>query len=345
MNNARLRVWLPILVSAVLLVLFLNALRGQADQLADALSRLTTTWPLLIPAIGLYFVGVWLRSARWGLLLPEHAIKTSTLFRALVVGFTVNNLLPLRMGEVARAILLSRWGAVAYTATVASLLVERVLDGLSLAVLLLIALKVLPDPPGYLWAVGTIAAIGFLVGAVVLAVAAWRASALSAMAKFVARFLPRRFRPGLIKTSSSFARSLALVHSPGRLVRLMGLSLVAWCSELGLFFVLMFTLGIAGSYPQALLVGSAANFATLIPSSPGYAGTFDAALGKAAQDALHISAGLAGAYDILVHATLFLPVVVVGTLVLWRSHLSFQQITHAPTPAADTQYTPVSSGV
>ena len=56
-----------------------------------------------------------------------------TLFRALVVGFTVNNLLPLRMGEVARAYLLSRWCRIPYGSTVASLLVERVLDGLSLA--------------------------------------------------------------------------------------------------------------------------------------------------------------------------------------------------------------------
>ena len=57
-------------------------------------------------------------------------------------------------------------------------------------------------------------------------------------------------------------------------------------------------------------------------------------------------AGVAGAYDIIVHATLFLPVVVVGTLVLWRSRISFGQITHAPKPAADTQYpTPLTTRV
>ena len=73
-----------------------------------------------------------------------------------------------------------------------------------------------------------------------------------------------------------------------------------------------------------------------LPSSPGYAGTFDAALTRVAQDALNISTGLAGAYDIVVHATLFLPVVVVGTLVLWRSHITFNQVTHTPAPVADT---------
>jgi hypothetical protein len=52
------------------------------------------------------------------------------------------------------------------------------------------------------------------------------------------------------------------------------------------------------------------------------------------RDVAGIATGQAAAYDVVVHATLFLPVVVVGTLVLWRSHVSLDQITHAPQPAA-----------
>src|SRR5207248_5354990 len=131
---ARIRFFLPFAISLVLLVLVARSLEGEAAQLTAALAA--ADWRLILPAIVLYFVGVWLRSARWGLLLPEHAVKTSTLFRALVVGFTVNNLLPLRMGEVARCYLMSRWARIPYGTTVASLVVERVLDGLSLAILL-----------------------------------------------------------------------------------------------------------------------------------------------------------------------------------------------------------------
>lgn len=332
MNSPTARLLLPFALSAVLVVLLINTVRAEADQLGAAL--LSANWILLVPAVALYFMGVWLRSARWGLLLPEHAVRNSVLFRALVVGFTVNNLLPLRMGEVARAYLLSRWGRVAYTATIASLIVERVLDGLSLALLLLLAMWLLPNPPGYLWAVSAIAAGAFFAGAAVLAIAAWRASVLTTIADVIARPLPLRLRTAVTNAAAGFTRSLVLVHDPGRLARLLGLSLIAWCLELGLFFVLMLSLGIAGSYPQALLVGSAANFATLLPSSPGYAGTFDAALTKVAQDGLNISAGLAGAYDLVVHATLFLPVIVVGTLVLWRSGITFGQITHSQEPPA-----------
>jgi glycosyltransferase 2 family protein len=334
-NAANVRLLLPFVFSAILILLLINALRGEADQLAAALR--SANWPLLAPAIGLYFVGVWLRSIRWGLLLPEYALKTATLFRALVVGFTVNNLLPLRMGEVARAYLLARWGRVSYSSTIASLLVERVLDGLALALLLLLALALLPSAPSYLWAVGALAACGFLAGAAVLALAAWRASALTALVGFVTRWLPPRLRVRVTDAATSFARSLALVHDPLRLIRLLGLSLIAWCAELGVYWILMFAVqGIAATYMHALLVGSAANFATLLPSAPGYAGTFDGVLTRVAQDALSIDAGTAGAYLIIVRATLFLPVVLVGTLVLWRSHVSFGQLTQAPKPAIDT---------
>ena len=129
------RFLLPFAISAILLLLVARSVAGEWDDLVAALGA--ADWRLLIPAVGLYFVGTWLRSMRWGLLLPAYALRTGSLFKALVIGFTVNNLLPLRMGEIARAYLLARWHQVPYGATVASLLVERVLDGLTLAMLLL----------------------------------------------------------------------------------------------------------------------------------------------------------------------------------------------------------------
>jgi uncharacterized protein (TIRG00374 family) len=332
-KGTALRVLVPLAISAVLLVLVVNSVRGEADQLTAALA--TADWRLIFPAVGLYFIGTWLRSVRWGLLLPDYAIRTRTLFAALVVGFTVNNLLPLRMGEVARTYLLGRWCRVPYSATVASLVVERVMDGLSLSLLLLIALRLVPAPT-YLFAVGIIAACGFLGGLVLLGLAAWRGSALVAITDLLMHWFPARVRVAATSAAATFARSLALVHDPLLLARVLALSLLVWCFELGLFFVLMFSLSIPGSYPQALLVGSSANFATLLPSSPGYAGTFDAALTRVAQDTLGISAGLAGAYDIIVRAALFLPVVAVGTLVLWRTNVTFGQIAQAPRSAADS---------
>jgi len=317
-------------ISAVLL--FLLVRNVDAAALGDALA--SADWRLIPPAVGLYFVGAWLRSARWSLLLPEHSVTTSTLFRALIVGFTVNNLLPIRMGEVARAYLLGRWCRVPYGATLASLVVERILDGLSLAALLLVSLAFV-QAPGYVLAIGVLIAGLFIAGAVALALAAWRADAIPRLAAFLVRPLPERLGALGVQLAASFARALSLVHERGRLARLVALSLLAWCVELSLFFVLMPSFGIPPSLPLAFLVGSAANFATLVPSSPGYVGTFDGALISVLRDTAGIASAPATAYAIIVHATLFLPVVVLGTLLLWRSHMTFDQITHTPPPVAE----------
>jgi uncharacterized protein (TIRG00374 family) len=336
-NGRAVRFFAPFVVSLIFVVLVIRGVQSEASQLTggELSSQLVTvlanaSWWLVVPGIALYFVGVWIRSIRWGLLLPEHDIPVSTLFQTLVIGFTVNNLLPFRMGEVARCYLLARWCSVSYGATVASLVVERVLDGLSLAVLLFVALLLWPTAPGYLRAVEFAAGVGFLAGAIVLALAAWRASLVTSLAGWVSTPLPRGVAEKIVRLTENFARSLALVHDPSRLARVLGLSLVAWCIELGLFFVLLLALALPASYPLALLVGSAANFATLIPSSPGYAGTFDSAVIKILTDSAGVSAVQALAYDVAVHAALWLPVVVVGTLLLWRSHMTFDQITHGP---------------
>jgi glycosyltransferase 2 family protein len=336
MSSRSLRILIPLAISVGLVFIVVRGVTGQDSALSQLSAALASAeWWLIAPAIGLYFVGVWLRSIRWGLLLPEQHINTATLFRALVVGFTVNNLLPLRAGEVARAYLLARWCRVPYGATVASLLVERVLDGLSLTALFLVAVILVPAP-AYL-ALGILAGGLFLSAAALLAVGAWRSSAITAVAGFVARRLPHRFGGLIDQLASSFARSLVLVHSPGLLIRLVGLSLSAWCFELGLFYVLLISFRASPSYPLALLVGSAANFATLIPSGPGYAGTFDLTLIKVTQDLVAgMGPGRAVAFDLVVHATLFVPVVIVGTLVLWLSHMSFRQITRtANRPTTD----------
>jgi glycosyltransferase 2 family protein len=316
-------------ISAVLLVLLVRGV--DAAALGEALSA--ADWRLIPAAIGLYFVGAWLRSVRWGLLLPEYNIPTWTLFKALIVGFTVNNLLPIRMGEVARTYLLGRWRNVPYGATVASLVVERVLDGLSLAALLIFALAFIPQAPGYLLVVGMVLGAVFCAGAALLAVASWRADAIPRLTTVLVRPLPTRLGDVGIRLATSFARALSLVRGRKRLVSLAVLSLLAWSVELSLFFVLMPGFGIAPSLPLAFLVGAAANFATLVPSSPGYVGTFDGALIGVLRDTAGIASAPATAYAIVVHATLFVPVVLLGTLLLWRSHMTFDQITHRPAPS------------
>jgi uncharacterized protein (TIRG00374 family) len=324
---ARLVVGLAI--SALLLVLLVRGVDRQALQAALAAADLR----LLPVAIGMYFVAVWIRAIRWRLLLPPGAAPTGDLFKALIVGFTINNLVPIRMGEVARAYLLARWDAVPYGVSAASLVVERILDGLALAVLLLTALLFVPAP-AYLVVAGLLIGAAFGVGALVLALAAWNDALLTATVSRLARPLPVSVRSAIDGLTLGFVRGLRVIHGLSLLARLMGLSLLAWLCELSIVFVLLLGMPVPRSLPQALVAGAVANFATLVPSSPGYVGTFDGALSRVLQDTAGVSAAVALASAVLVHATLLVPVTLVGLVILWRSRVSLVQVSRAATSAA-----------
>lgn len=321
MGGARVRLALSFGISAALVVLLLQAL--DTAELLAALRTADLRW--LPVALVLYFLGLWLRSLRWGLLLPPGALSTGSLFRALAVGFTANNLLPVRMGELVRAYLLARWAAVPYGTTLASVLVERLLDGIVLAGVLLVSLLFLPAP-GYLLVLGLVVGAAFVGGSALLALAACNAHVLERLAGLLARVLPRGGHL-VERLAAGFLEGLGLVRGWSLLLRLALLSLAAWGAELGLFYVLMRAFPLPASPALAMLVGSVANFATLIPSSPGYVGTFDGALiGVLADTVPSVRRELAAAYALLVHVTLFLPVTLLGAAILWRSHLTLSGV-------------------
>lgn len=320
------------LVGFGLSALILALLARTVDPAAIGSALATADYRLIPLAVGLYFSGVFVRSARWHLLLPPGSGSTWLLFRALVVGFTVNNLLPGRLGEFARAYLLSVWRGVPYGVTLASVVVERILDGLALAFILLLALALVPDAPGYLLVAGLGAFGGFSVGALLVALAAWRSDVLIRLADAVARRLPPRLARITRSVARSFASGLGIVRGLPLLLRLAALSLLGWLFELTMFWVVMQALPMPSSWGHALLSGAAANFATLAPSSPGYVGTFDGVLSQVLVDSMDVSRDLATAYAIVVHATLYFPVILVGMAVLWRANIGFAQVTRLRRP-------------
>jgi len=113
------------------------------------------------------------------------------------------------------------------------------------------------------------------------------------------------------------------VRNGRTLAVLLALSLAAWLPELGVFYVLMLAFPMPASLPVAMLGGSVSNFATLIPSSPGYVGTFDGALVKVVSDVLgNTLMSSIAAYAVLVHLALLVPVTAAGAVIMWRSDTS-----------------------
>ena len=278
----------------------------------------------IVPAIAIYFVGVWLRAARWRILMsPFASVKTERLFRIILIGFAVNNVLPLRLGELVRTYLLRQSHGVPIASTLATVLIERLMDVFALCGILTVVL-LLAQPRGWLLAAAgtaaTITAAGVVGLVIVLAVPRTLLERLFDLGVGIAGRIHRR----LGTLAASIVDGIRVLEDGRAVLAIVPLSILCWAAELGLYYFLALSLDV-----NAGLLGLAAgmviaNLATVLPSPPGYVGTFDIALQGTLTESFGIPEVTAGAYTLLAHAVLLIPVVVVGLVLLSWEDLSFR---------------------
>jgi hypothetical protein len=97
-----------------------------------------------------------------------------------------------------------------------------------------------------------------------------------------------------------------------------------------MYRVVMEGFQVPGGMAASVMGTGVANLATLIPASPGYVGTFDAALTWVLVNSFASPSADAGAYTIAIHVLLIVPVVVLGLFFLWREDISLPDIMHRP---------------
>lgn len=334
----RLRPLLGLALSLVLLwLLFRNV---NTDELLASLR--SANYVAVVPAVLVYFAGIGVRAVRWGLFLaPVARYSTPRLFVATVIGFTVNNLMPVRLGEIARAILLRGWGGTPPAATLGTILVERLFDGLTLCAILGLAWPWLPAGS---WLRPATLLGGLVFGAVTAgaALGAICPERLLRLADWFSRPLSRPRRERLLAICQSFFDGLQILRNGRVVASATALSLLAWLSEAAMYYIIMLGFGISAGPSAALLGMAAANLGTMVPSSPGFVGTFDWPLQSVLVGVFGLDGDLATSFTLVVHAALLAPVTVLGLLFLWREGLSLGQVGRsglagpAVTPSTDS---------
>ena len=317
------------LVGVVISAACLFALARTGVSLQDVGARLEHGNPAVLPpAVALYLGALFVRSVRWGLLLPGRNLSPWLLFRTLVIGFMVNDILPLRLGEVARIVLLARNASTPVGVSFASIIVERVLDGLALIALLALGMVLLGRSDWLLQM--TIASIFFCGLLVVLLWAALAPRLARGIAGVLTGPLPPRFRDPLRRLVDGTLDGLRPITHPGIGLSVIALSLLAWAIEATMYIVIMFGFNVPDPLAAGPFGAAVANLATLVPSSPGYVGTFDLALQRVLTDVFGAASDVATSATLVVHLTFIVPVVALGLFFLWKEDLPLAQLARRP---------------
>jgi glycosyltransferase 2 family protein len=315
------RFWLGLAISAVFLYL---AFRGQDFREVSNALRQANYW-YVIPAIGLYFVGVYLRAFRWSWVIRGITpLRTQYLFSVVVIGYMANNILPLRAGELVRSYVLSTRTGMRKTSILATIAVERLFDGLTMLLFILVA-SLFIGLTNQLEAVTLIAA--GLFGVLILTLLfLTTAPARVLLISRLMPVLPRVIRARAERIIESVFTGLSVLRRRNDLLIVSGLSVIAWLFEASMYLVIAMGFGLEVGVAAILLVTATANLATLIPSSPGYVGPFEAGVMLALVGAIGIQRELALSFAIVVHAALYLPITLWGLGYWWRESLSWREI-------------------
>jgi len=323
------RIWLGVVITLVFLGI---AFRGQDfNAIRQALRDFNYIY--LIPALALLFTGVWFRAVRWRILLkPVVEISSRDVFPIVIIGFMANNILPLRAGELARTYALSSKTGAKKSATLATIAVERIFDGITMLGFILVSATVI-SLTSNLRHLAIIAFIVFTCGILFLVLLTLSGNWRDRILQIVLGPLPEVMADRIEQMAESFLVGLGVLRRRRDLALVAGYSVIAWSFEASTYWMIAKGFGdplaAALTPAAALLTTGVANLATLIPSSPGYVGPFETGVKWVVEGALGVSGSLALSYAILVHATLFFPVTFLGLFFLWRERISLGQLREA----------------
>jgi hypothetical protein len=261
-----------------------------------------------------------LRARRWQAILAPMAgrLPVAPLWHATAIGMMVNNVLPVRAGEFARAFALSREvPKVPFAAAFASLAVDRVFDSV-VVILLLLAATLDPRFPADAtvlgWTATDIAAAAAVVlGAVVVALYAL-ALAPERFIALAGRLTALVWRGGVPRVRgllASFVQGLGVLRAPRLALEAAWWTLLHWVVNGAAFWIGFLALGLAAPLTAAFFVQGLIVVAVAFPSSPGFFGPFEFAA-KAGLALYAVPDAAAVSWALGFHLLSFLPITVIG---------------------------------
>lgn len=308
------RFWLGILVSAA--ALFLAFREVDLAEVGHALRDADYVW--LVPGLALGVASIFFRAVRWRVLFyPNTSIPLGRLFGILNVGYLISNLLPLRLGDFARAYLVGQMQLISKMRALSTVAVERVLDILSVLVITVLLIPFVPVP-GWaatpLWLAGVLGTAAI----VTMLVTSVKRHHTLALLEWALRFLPRGVAARIHRLADSAIDGFSAIRSPRAASQAVLWSAATWFTGGLSMWVMLSSFDLPRSFTAGMFVLAISAIGMVVPSSPGYVGVYHAVVIETLVKVFGADRAQAASYAVVTHLVLFLPPVLLGVYYIWR---------------------------
>lgn len=309
-----LLVGIGVIVSATFLWMALR--NTDFAQIKFALSSAEPFWigPFLVSLFAFY----WLKSRRWrDLLAPTASVRTASLFPAVMIGYAGTAILPMQMGELVRAYIVSRKHSISYALVLGSIGIERIFDFLTVLAVLGFVLSTGQNVPDLMKSAGYVVAIGciFAVGMTILLVI--RTRSVLEFIGILAGWMPDRMQLKIREQLGLIAKGFQALRHPRLLIIVAINSIVQWIL-MGLCILFsLWALDISVPPSGAAMVLVATIIGISLPTSPGYVGNIQLAFSLALLP-YGVSPEAAVAASVYYHVIAYTSVLVAGSFCLHR---------------------------
>ncbi len=332
LNKKKILFIAGIMVSIVCSWLFVRKIEWSGLSVAFSEAKYIYIFPTVI----IIFIAHYFRAVRWEVLLsPIKKVPVLNLFSACMIGFMANNVLPARIGEVIRPVMIARKEKIKVSTSLATIAIERVFDILGIIIiasLLFCFISSNNEANSQVvihqlkkWS-AIMASLGICAITILFLLSLYPKRAGAVFEKLLFVF-PHHLRDKLVNMLHSFISGLQVFDHKTKLLWVGVLSIVIWLLNAASIYVLSYSFDMGLSFAGSCFVTVCIALAVALPQAPGFIGVFHIATQKSL-DVFGIGLSSAQSFAILLWAINFVPITVTGLLFLWREGISFGEISH-----------------
>ncbi len=314
---------LGIAISALFLYLAFKSV--DFDQMIITLQHAKYWW--LVPGLMFMFLSLIIRAYRWKLFMnPIKVVPIKKLFSAMMIGYMANNVFPLRLGEFMRAFAIGRSANISKASSFATILVERIIDVLSLLVIFGVTV-LFHDFPDNIERAGFIIFIGAVTLIVFIILLLQKTRQTMRFVWWLSSPLPHKIKKTIYSIMRSFLRGFEVLRNSDHYGTILVQSILLWLLYAGMVYVTFFVFDLepagASIMIASLVLLVMVSIGIMIPASPGFVGTYHyfCVQGLAL---FGINANDASGFAIILHLSNYIPMTLAGLIYFWKENLHFK---------------------